>query len=214
MGRTNFRRIMKRRGGFNKEKTNGFMKNKPKEKTKTNSVLRQKTSRRLACIKSLIEKEPGLSAREIAERLNIDVSSVYRGLRSLGGKKRISSEVAKQTTADIIQEYDEKFARYAFGDRFENPQGEQDEEYKRECERLGYPGFFYIGELWSIYRDFWEHKRAGLTFSKGKWRKATAYDGTHGIDHGYGVLADRTTSARPMSQYKTDINWDDFEDWF
>ena len=169
-----------------------------------------RTRKRIERVKRLVGKNPSITVKEIAARLNIDVQAVYRDLRALG----IEVQAIKSGTQANADELDLRFARYAFGKDYENPVGEQDDEYRRECERIGYPGFFYVGELWSIYRDFWDHKRRGLTFASGKWRKATAYDGSHSFDHDYGAVADRATTYRTGRQQKIDRDWDDFEDWF
>lgn len=169
----------------------------------------RRTRERIARVKRLLDASPSITVKEIASRLRLDVQAVYRALRALGVDVQ-SIGSGFQANAD---DADMKFAQYAFGNDYENPVGEQDEEYKRECERIGRPGFFYVGELWSIYRDFWEHKRAGLTYSDGVWRKSTAYDGSHAFSHGYGVMTDYTPSARPTIPSKTNADWDDYEDW-
>lgn len=183
---------------------------------------RKKTSRerlvaeRKAKIKRLVDSGEELTVRDIAERLGVDVKAVYRDLYALGvDVKRLQSGMARygQALADAT---DLEFALYAFGKcDYDNPPGEQDEEYKREVEFLGRPGFFYVGELWRTYRDFWEHKRRGMTLQGGKWRKSTANDGRHASEYAeVGAIYDKKIQGVANKSRLRDPNWDDWEDWY
>lgn len=191
-----------------------FTKKTGHNRARPNKKAREKL-RRAARVAALLDREPWLTNVELSQRTGLSYQQVYSALKLLGRRAGQATEKRGSNRTVESQKADLEFAKRVFGvGDYDAPKGMQDEAYRSAMKLIGRPGFFYIGETWAVYRDFWEHKEQGLTFAKGKWRKATANDGVHTSSRRNGAILDRSTSGRPLRQQRMDANWDDFEDWF
>lgn len=192
--------------GLAKKTANSRARQSPREREKL---------KRANQVAALLDREPWLTTVELSNRTGFSYQQIYKALKYLGRRAGKGAERRGNNRTAESQKADLEFAKRVFGvGDYDAPKGMQDEAYRSAMKLIGRPGFFYIGETWAVYRDFWEHKEQGLTFAKGKWRKATANDGVHTSSRRNGAILDRSTSGRPLRQQRMDANWDDFEDWF
>ena len=162
-------------------------------------------------IKALLAENPNWTAQELSEHLGRTVAHIRSVCREAGVKLPHNTRGHVMRGERLREESDLAWAREVFGENYEHPERERDEEYEREMKERGRPGFYFVGEVWARYRDMFAHKQRGLTLTYGKWRPSTARDGVHQGETLYGIIDEKripVTLSLRADQYG-DSFWDE-----